>query len=280
MANIESVKKSIAAQADLRPAENTLEGLLDRETIKKRFERVLGAKAAGFMSSILSLANTNTQLKAVDPKSIVASAAIAASLDLPINASLGYAYIIPYGDKAQFQIGAKGFIQLAIRTALYKTMNTSDVYADELESWNPITGELKFKPMDQWKMRDAGTATPCGYAAYFQLMNGFEKSLYMSVDQVTRHAKRYSKSYENPNGNWKKNFPSMALKTVIKLLLTKYGIMSIEMRTAFQADQAIVHDNEKGPVFEYKDGSNDAIDAETIDTTNKEPEIEFGNPKV
>src|ERR1700687_3012089 len=133
-----------------------LASILSSVDEKKRFEEILGARAAAFTSSIMSLYNANKQLREADPGSILQSAVIAATLDLPINQNLGFAFIIPYGDKAQFQLGYKGFIQLAIRTGKYKTINATEVYRDEIESWNPLTGVFEATPSATWKLRPKG----------------------------------------------------------------------------------------------------------------------------
>jgi recombination protein RecT len=226
---------------------------LNNDETKRRFEEMLGKKTAGFTSSITSLVTGATSFDNVDPKTIMASAFIAASLDLPINPNLGFAYIIPYGSKAQFQMGYKGFVQLALRTGQYKTINTTEVYEGELVDYNRLSGEAK---IDQTKKT---SDTVVGYAAYFRLVNGFEKSIYMTVEDIEKHAKKYSKSFSNQSGLWKTNFHVMALKTVLKLLLSKYGILSTEMVTAIQSDQATINAKEENGNFtyEYEDNNSD-----------------------
>jgi recombination protein RecT len=165
---------------------------LNRDEIRKRFEQVLGKKAAGFMSSIISAVNTNDELRKADPMTIIAAAAVAASLDLPINPSLGFAHIVPYGGKAQFQMGWRGFVQLGMRSGQYKTINTCQVYEGELLESNRFTGEMFFDERKRTSDR------VIGYVAYFKLINGYEKYLYMTVDQVTAHGKQYSRSLITP----------------------------------------------------------------------------------
>lgn len=245
---------------------STLNGMLADDKIRARFEQMLGKKTAGFLSSLMTLYNSNRALREVEPKSIVASAAIAASLDLPINSSLGFAAIVPYKGVAQFQIMWRGFVQLAIRTSQYATMNASLVYADELESWNPITGELKLTKQETWKERYSGPkAKVAGYAAFFRLTNGFEKFMYMTAAETRAHGMKYSKSFSNPKGKWALDFDAMSLKTVIKLLLSRWGIMSVELQTAMKVDQAVVHGDDK---MTYEDNPNDALDVEEITDDN------------
>lgn len=230
-----------------------LDLMLKSDSIKKRFEEMLGKKAAGFISSIISAVSTNPRLKDCDPMSIIASAAVAASLDLPINPNLGFAHIVPYSGRGQFQLGWRGFVQLALRTAQYETIHVSEVYEDELESWNPLTGIFSSTPQENWKMRQKGDSNDIiGYVAFFQLLNGFKKYNYMTVEQIATHGKRYSKAYASADGQWRNNFDSMAKKTVLKLLLSKFGILSSEMETAIQTDQAVVKED---GTLEYSDST-------------------------
>jgi recombination protein RecT len=184
---------------------------------------------------------------------------MAASLDLPINTNLQFAHLVPYRRSAngpkvcQFQMGWRGFVQLAIRTGQYKTMHVTEVYKDELKSWNALTGEIEFTPQNEWKLREKGKpADIIGYVAFLKLMNGFEKYFYMTRQQCEAHGRRYSKSYST--GQWTKDFDAMAKKTVIKLLLSKFGIMSIDMQKAIESDQAVIHE----------DGSLDYVDAQNV----------------
>lgn len=214
----------------------TLESLLKNEDIKERFQSMLGRKSAGFMSSIMSAVKSNPALSKCDPMTVISSAAIAATLDLPINPNLGFAYIVPYKEQAQFQMGWKGFVQLAMRTGQYRTINASKVFEGDIKSHNRFTGEMVFA-------EDNKSTKLTGYIAFLRLINGFEKYHYMTVKEVEEHGKKYSKSYSNDKGQWKQNFDAMALKTVLKLLLNKYGILSIDMQTAIQSDQSVVGDD-------------------------------------
>ncbi len=252
------MEKALAVQPENLPAtqqpSDAITSLLRQESIKKRFEGMLGKKAAGFMSSIISATQANKELKKADQMSIVAAAAVAAALDLPINPSLGFAHIVPYDGKAQFQMGWRGFVQLAMRTGQYKTINATVVYEGELITRNRFTGEMEFD--ESRKTSDAAI----GYVAYFKLINGFEKWFYMTDKEVTDHGKKYSQTFSNPKGQWQKNPAAMKLKTVIKLMLSKYGILSIEMQTAVQADQSVV---KQDGTYTYPDGkSGEIIDAE------------------
>lgn len=210
----------------------TLKSMLGNENVKARFQEILGKKAPGFISSILSVANSNTLLQKADPKTVMNSAVIAATLDLPINPNLGFAYIVPFGGQAQFQLGYKGFVQLAMRSGQYKTINCREVYEGEIVSENKFTGDYEFGQATSDKV--------VGYMAYFKLLNGFEKYLYMSREELEKHGKKYSQTYKRGGGLWSTDFESMARKTCLKQLLSKYGILSIEMQRAQTFDQAVV----------------------------------------
>lgn len=257
MATQAMVKDAVKNGGNLVP-QDRLETMLGRIDIKKRFEEILGKKAPGFVSSILSVANSSQHLKGADPRTILGSAVIAATLDLPINPNLGFAYIVPYKGIAQFQMGYKGFIQLAIRSGQYKTIHAAEVYEDEIRWWNALTGDFAMKPSEEWKQRETGqTDKIVGYVAFFRLINGFEKYLYMTKAQVERHAKKYSQSYSGANSKssrWAQDFDVMALKTLLKLLLSKYGILSIEMQKAIQADQGSTTETDPDKqVFDHPD---------------------------
>lgn len=222
----------------------SLEALLQSSSIKKRFNEVLKKKSAGFISSIVSAVKGNDKLALCEPGSVVSSAFIAASLDLPINPNLGFAYIIPYGGKAQFQMGWKGFVQLAMRTGQYKTINASLVYQGEIKSIDRVTGDIIF----DYDAKESDKVI--GYVAYFKLLNGFEKKYYMSKEDMEKHGKKYSKSYTSTSGQWHLNFDVMGLKTVLKLLLSKYGILSIQMQTAIEGDQMVEGEYDDNPIQE------------------------------
>lgn len=226
----------------------TLQGLLDSDNIKGRFKEMLGQKSAGFMSSILSAVNANPQLKDADPLSVVSAAAIAASLDLPINPNLGFAHIVPYKKDgkpiAQFQMGWRGFVQLGLRTGQYENINVAVVYEGELERYDKFTGEVILNSEGRTSDKIIG------YVAFFKLLNGFRKWNYMTADEAMAHGKKYSKSFGKDSSQWKQNPDAMCLKTVLKLLLSKFGILSIGMEKAIQADQAFVREDGS---YEYPD---------------------------
>ena len=232
MATTDSLKKQIATKKEtgVGSAGNTIKGLLDSPAVKKRFEEVLNLKAPQYMSSIVNLVNGDTDLKKCDQMSVIASCMVAATLDLPIDKNLGYAWVVPYGNRAQFQLGYKGYVQLALRTGQYKAINVIEVHEGELIEWNPLTEELKIDFSQ--KKSDA----VIGYAGYFELINGFKKSTYWTREQIEKHKQKFSKS----DFGWKKDFDAMARKTVLRNMLSRWGILSIEMQTAYTADHASI----------------------------------------
>lgn len=249
---------------------------LANPAVKKKFEEILGKKAPGFISSIVSAVTMNPRLAQCPPDSVVASAAIAASLDLPINPSLGMAHIVPYNNVAQFQMGWKGFIQLGMRSGMYKLMNACVVHEGDIKSMNRFTGEIEFNA-DQ--VTDFENRPVVGYCFYFKLTTGFEKYFYMTKIQCEQHGKRYSKSYST--GNWKSDFDNMALKTVVKQALSKYGVLSIEMQKAITADQAVVDD--KGDVVDYPDNPqniSDHVEVTEENTVEQTPKQQYNTLKL
>lgn len=232
MANVDSLKNQLAAKKEtgVGAAGNTIKGLMDSPGIKKRFEEVLSKRAPQYMSSIVNLVNGDTNLKKCDQMSVIASCMVAATLDLPVDKNLGYAWVVPYGNKAQFILGYKGYVQLALRTGQYKSINVIEVHEGELCEWNPLTEELQVD--FEQKKSDA----IIGYAGYFELLNGFKKSTYWTKEQITRHKNKFSKS----DFGWKKDFDAMAKKTVLRNMLSKWGILSIEMQEAYAADQGAI----------------------------------------
>ena len=246
----------------------TVKSLFGREDVQQKFAEMLGKKAQGFIVSVLQIVNSNALLKQADPMSIYNSACIAATLDLPLNNNLGFAYIIPYNQKyqdekgvwqtksvAQFQIGAKGFNQLAQRSGQFQTINATDVREGEMKSIDRLSGEMQFV----WIQDETERLTKkiVGYISYFKLINGFEKPFYMSVEKLSAHGKKYSKTWGKKGSKWEDDFESMCLKTVIKLNLSKNAPLSIEMQRANNTDQAVINDD-KGENVTYADNIQDA----------------------
>lgn len=208
--------------------------LLASETIKARFTEVLKTDAPSFMANLAVMIHNSDTLSKCDPITVISCAVVSASLKLPLDPNLGYAYIVPYGSKAQFQIGYKGLIQLAIRSGQYATIGVTEIYEGQLLYYNPLTSDCEF---------DFETQTSdkvIGYAAHFRLLSGFEKTVYWSVAKVKAHGLKFSQTFKKGFGLWVDNFESMAKKTVLKHTLSKWGYLSIEMQAATKYDQAIV----------------------------------------
>ena len=225
-----------------------------RDDVKKKFQELLGQKSVGFITSVMQVVNNNNLLQKASPASIYNAAAMAATLDLPINQNLGFAWIVPYGNQAQFQIGWKGMIQLANRTGQYKAINVTEVYENQFTSFNRLTEELDAD------FSIVGSGSVVGYVAYFKLLNGFEKTVFWTTEEVKQHGAKFSKTFNQSNGVWKTNFDAMAKKTVLKNTLAKWGILSIEMQNAVIADSAIINDV-------------DTLDVEYVDGGEAKPEI-------
>jgi recombination protein RecT len=236
----------------------SLKEIMNSEYVKKRFMEVMGDKSAAFLASILNAAQRNPSLAQCDTQSILSSAMVAATLDLPIDANLGFSAIVPYYTKlksgdgreywasiAQFQLMYKGFIQLALRSGQYKTINVSPIYEDEFESYDIITGDIRIHPVDNGFRAQENQEKIVGYVAFFRLLNGYERTEYWSLNKLKAHGKRFSKSYENPSGLWKKDPHAMYAKTVLKNTLAKWGILSITMQRAIAVDQAVIKSFDK-----------------------------------
>lgn len=225
----------------------TPKNYINSPVARQRINEMLHERAPQFIVSLLSLINSSEALQKSDPATILNAAMTAASLDLPINQNLGFAYIIPYKNKegkymAQFQMGYKGFIQLAQRSGQFQTLNVTVVKEGEIEQEDLLTGEMHFSWTKDKADREKKKAI--GYVAYMRLTNGFTKSLYMTVEELKAHGTRYSQNFKKYNsGLWAEDFDAMASKTVIKLLLSKYAPMTTDMQKAQIADQGVIKDD-------------------------------------
>lgn len=220
-------------------ADQSLSAYVNTPVIMNRFVELLGEKKAkAFASALITICSGNQQLKQCDPRSITGAAGLAATTGLSISPTLGQAYIVPYQGKATFQVGWKGLVQLAHRTGRYSALHAGKVCEGEITGINPVTGEAILGEKISDKV--------VGYVAYMRLTNGFEKTLYMTKNELEEHALKYSKSfaYDKRAGKksspWSTNFDAMASKTVLKRLLNNYGILSTEMVDVIQADQSVV----------------------------------------
>ena len=245
-----------------------LKSIASSPQMMNRFKEVIGDRAPQFLASVISAVSTNSKLMEAEPNSILASAMIAATLDLDINQSFGFAAIVPYDKNtpikdasgnilrwektkiAQFQIMTKGLVQLAIRSGQYRNINVTEIYADEYRSIDILSGDLSiFEPIEGQRSRgESGMIV--GYAAYIKLITGFEKTVYWSLEKIMQHAARYSKSYDDRTGKFKKgstwadNFEAMCKNTVLNNTLSSWGILSVKMQTAIAADFELLEEPE------------------------------------
>lgn len=296
-----------------------LKQMLNAPSVMEQFKNALQKNASTFVASVIDLYNSDSKLQLCEPKLVVMEALKAAVLHLPINKALGYAFIIPFNNNRKvkytdeqgvererwekvmeptFQIGYKGLIQLAMRTGQYRTLNADAVYEGELRKVNKLTGEIAF---DGERTSDKVV----GYFCYFELLNGFAKTLYMTTEQMATHAKRYSKALKNdekatvkhllslsnlpvsPDSTavgWMGNFHGMAIKTVIRNLLSKYGYLSIEMQNAIENDYEgeytdfrdnLIQDNANKQVLDMTDATYEEVATESNANPNAANEPDY-----
>lgn len=226
---------------------DVLKNMLNADSVFEQFKNALGENSGMFVASLIDLYNGDSNLQLCEPKAVIAEALKAAAIKLPINKALGQAFIVSYKGIPTFQIGYKGIIQLALRSNQYRNINADVVYEGELRKVDKLTGEIAF---DGEKKSDKVV----GYFCHFELLNGFRKTLYMSVENMARYAKKYAPSIPkdvsverlivlanvdaSKSVGWIGNFTSMAIKTVIRSLISKYGYMSIDMQRAFDEEDS------------------------------------------
>ena len=235
--------------------------MLENTRTQEYLTNVLGEKKQTFVSNMVALVSSNKALSECDPSTIMFSCLKATALSLPLDPSLGLAWVLPYKDNknnttvATFQLGAKAYIQLALRTAQYRKINVRDVREGEIVGEDFVSGEMQFKKLE----KDRSNAPIIGYVAMFELINGFSKQLYMSVEELDAHAKRFSQTYRKGYGLWsdKEMRPAMMEKTILKRLLSKYGVLSVEMEQAIKSDSAVLGEND---AVRYIDNEENAID--------------------
>lgn len=264
-AMIQATQRSMAAASPqtiaLRERRDRLKSIVKADSVMEQFRNALGRHSDTFVASIIDLYNSDSQLQLCNPTQVVQEALRAATLRLPLNKQLGFAYIIPYNNskpdgnggwvkvmEPTFQIGYKGYIQLAMRSGQYKYLNADIVYEGELRQVSKLTGEIDFSGQ-------RASDRIIGYFCYEELTNGFRKTLYLSVEEMAAHARRYGKGLTrnvtveklielaaqpfDPNSKtvgWMGNFHAMALKTVVRQMLSKYGYLSIEMADSMSKD--------------------------------------------
>lgn len=246
MSKIATAVKNQAAAMQQNPAGASISvmvnSLLDREGYRRRFDDLLGRRAPQFVSSIVSMVSADKNLQEAfrnAPLTVIQSALKAATYDLPIDTALGYAYVVPFRNKgtmeATFLLGYKGMLNLALRTGVYKTINVVDVRAGELKHYNRLTEEVEIDFVEDEDDREALPIV--GWVGYFRLVNGTEKTIYMTRKQIEAHEKKHRKGQYMGKG-WRDDFEAMARKTVLRRLLGTWGIMSIDYQRADAATVA------------------------------------------
>lgn len=227
---------------------------LTNDAVKNQINSIIGGKdGQRFISAIVSAVNNNPTLQECTNQSILSGALLGESLKLSPSPQLGQYYLVPFNDKekgkvAQFQLGYKGYIQLAIRSGQYKKLNVLAIKQGELEYFDPLNEDIQINLMiDDWDAREQ--AETIGYYAMFELCNGFRKAIYWSKKQMESHAIKYSPGYKKDKEKgwnytfWSKDFDGMAYKTMLRQLISKWGVMSIEMKTAFESDMASINED-------------------------------------
>ena len=255
-------------QTQVKPTVNQLMNvMLDGEGMRNRFNDLLGKRAPQFISSVVSLVNADANMQKAfyqAPMTVIQSALKAATFDLPVDQNLGYAYIVPFNNtkkdekgneykvcEANFILGWKGMHQLALRTGAYKTINVIDIREGELKRYNRLTEEVDIDFIEDEDERESKKII--GYVGYYRLINGAEKTIYMTVKQIENHEKRHRKG-QYMNKNWKNDFDAMARKTVYRRLIGKWGVMSIDYQSRDDAmalaEQMQTENNLENNVFE------------------------------
>lgn len=236
----EAAAKAPARAVSKSPAQRMKE-VLNMTSSQGLMADVLRENKETFVASLIDLYGSDDYLAKCEPGAVLREALKAVSLNLPINKQLGFAYIIPYRDgktgtqQPQFQLGYKGLIQLAQRTGAYASMNMDNVYEGELRVLDRVSGDID---LNGERISDK----VIGYFAYIRTTNGFSKTLYWTMEKTLNHVKRYSKSYQQGAAIWKNNFDEMAQKTVMRNLLSRWGIMSVDMQTAINHENADLAD--------------------------------------
>lgn len=263
MATNDTLKNQLAEKNTqlVDPSKLGFKALMSTPQMKKKFTDILHEKSDSFMGSLMTLVGGDNYLSQAEPMTIIASALKAATMDLPIDKNLGYAYVVPFNryekkgknwithNEAQFILGYKGYIQLAQRSGQYKALNALAIYEGQLIDWNPLTEEFTFDY--KGKVSDE----VIGYVGFFELLNGFKKTVYWTKHEIESHRIKNSKNKdkEKLSGAWVDNYDSMAIKTVLRNLLSKWGLLSVEMQSAITSDEKVFRVDEDSDLIEETD---------------------------
>lgn len=280
MATNDALKNQLAEKSTqvVDPSKLGFKALMNTPAMKKKFTDILHEKSDSFMGSLMTLVGGDNYLSQAEPMTIIASALKAATMDLPIDKNLGYAYVVPFNrsekvgnkwvkhNEAQFILGYKGYIQLAQRSGQYKALNALAIYDGQLIDWNPLTEEFTF----DYKAKVSDEVI--GYVGFFELLNGFKKTVYWTKQEIESHRIKNSKAYdkEKLSGAWVDNYDSMAIKTVLRNMLSKWGLLSVEIQSAITSDEKVFRVDENNDLIEETDLSdmepmpNDLKEAEKV----------------
>lgn len=278
MATNDALKNQLAEKSTqvVDPSKLGFKALMNTPAMKKKFTDILHEKSDSFMGSLMTLVGGDNYLSQAEPMTIIASALKAATMDLPIDKNLGYAYVVPFNrsekvgnkwvkhNEAQFILGYKGYIQLAQRSGQYKALNALAIYDGQLIDWNPLTEEFTF----DYKSKVSDEVI--GYVGFFELLNGFKKTVYWTKQEIESHRIKNAKGYDKGklSGAWVDNYDSMAIKTVLRNMLSKWGLLSVEMQSAITSDEKVFRVDENNDLIEETDLS----DMEPLNQDLKEAE--------
>lgn len=277
----------MTVQNSLTKKQDTFSMFIGREGAQKLINTALGSNAHKFTTSIISTVANNPELQKCEFQTILSGALLGESLKLSASPQLGQFYLVPFKDTknnrvvATFVLGYKGYIQLAIRSGMYKKLVVIAVKEGELISYNPIEEEAIINILNDTEREKAKTV---GYYAMFEYINGFRKPLYWSKEKMEAHAQKYSKAYKTDITKgwnmsfWSKDFDAMAFKTMLRQLISKWGVMSVEFQRAYEADTAIIEENKEPQYIDtieaepIQDQSEDKLEkVETQETKEKDP---------
>lgn len=297
MATNDVLKNQLAEKSTqvVDPSKLGFKALMNTPAMKKKFTDILHEKSDSFMGSLMTLVGGDNYLSQAEPMTIIASALKAATMDLPIDKNLGYAYVVPFNrsekvgnkwvkhNEAQFILGYKGYIQLAQRSGQYKALNALAIYDGQLIDWNPLTEEFTF----DYKAKVSDEVI--GYVGFFELLNGFKKTVYWTKQEIESHRIKNAKGYDKGklSGAWVDNYDSMAIKTVLRNMLSKWGLLSVEMQSAITSDEKVFRVDENNDLIEETDLSDmeplnqDLNEAERVEESeNIETLFDTSNPPI
>ena len=259
--------------------------VINSDGYKRMINNTLGdpRRAARFVTAVTSAVSTNPALSECDASTIVSAGLLGEGLNLSPSPQLGQYYLVPFKDKnrnrtvCQFQLGYKGYIQLAIRSGQYKKLNVLPIKEGELVSFDPLNEDIEVQLIEDENEREK--APTIGYYAMFEYTNGFKKAIYWSREKMESHANKYSMGYKARKGYtfWEKDFDAMACKTMLRQLISKWGIMSIEMQRAIEGDMGVIGDNGKVEYVDTPADEEPVIDSPAVEVIEAEAEPEESN---